>query len=61
MSFEKCKSLNTLMTEFNRTWFIAGGWAIDLFIGTETREHGDIEFSVFRKDQVYLKKRKFQV
>lgn len=56
MSFEKCKSLNTLMTEFNRTWFIAGGWAIDLFIGTETRDHGDIEFSVFRKDQVYLKK-----
>ncbi|WP_445326865.1 nucleotidyltransferase domain-containing protein [Solibacillus sp. FSL W7-1464] len=33
--------------------FIAGGWAIDLLIGKETREHKDI--AIFRKDQLNLK------
>ncbi|EJR55536.1 hypothetical protein IK3_05630 [Bacillus toyonensis] len=55
MPFEQCQSINSLMSSFDRTWFIAGGWAIDLFIGEETREHKDIEFAVFRKDQQYLK------
>jgi hypothetical protein len=55
MSFEQCQSITYLMEEFNKTWFFAGGWAIDLFIGKETREHKDIEIAVFRKDQLYLK------
>ncbi|WP_088103167.1 nucleotidyltransferase domain-containing protein [Halalkalibacter urbisdiaboli] len=55
MSFEQCHSINSLMLGFDRKWFFAGGWAIDLFIGKETREHTDIEFAVFRKDQLYLK------
>jgi hypothetical protein len=55
MSFEKCQRLTALMTGFEKTWFIAGGWAIDLFIGKETREHKDIEIVIFRKDQFYLK------
>ncbi|QQZ09954.1 nucleotidyltransferase domain-containing protein [Heyndrickxia vini] len=55
MSFERCQSITSLMAGFNKTWFIAGGCAIDLFIGKETREHKDIEFAVFRKDQLYLK------
>ncbi|MDF2038379.1 hypothetical protein P2R12_15570 [Cytobacillus oceanisediminis] len=55
MSLEQCQSVASLMRRFNKTWFIAGGWAIDLFIGKETREHKDIEFAVFRKDQLYLK------
>ncbi|MGM0867371.1 MAG: nucleotidyltransferase domain-containing protein [Bacillota bacterium] len=55
MSFEHCESITSLMGGFNKTWFVAGGWAIDLFIGKETREHKDIEIAVFRKDQLYLK------
>ncbi|MGY6212270.1 nucleotidyltransferase domain-containing protein [Cytobacillus firmus] len=55
MSFEQCQSVASLMAGFTKTWFIAGGWAIDLFIGKETRVHKDIEFAVFRKDQLYLK------
>ena len=55
MSFEPCKSTAVLMKEFDETWFIAGGWAIDLFIGKETRVHKDIEIGLFRKDQLYLK------
>ena len=55
MSFDKCENVSTLMAKFNKTWFIAGGWAIDLFLGKETREHKDIEIAIFRKDQLNLK------
>jgi hypothetical protein len=27
-------------------WYVAAGWALDLFLGRETREHGDIEIGV---------------
>ncbi|MBY0121616.1 nucleotidyltransferase domain-containing protein [Bacillus sp. S/N-304-OC-R1] len=55
MSFEQCLGINSLMSGFDRKWFFAGGWAIDLFIDKQTREHNDIEFAIFRKDQLYLK------
>ncbi|MDI7744197.1 hypothetical protein QMK38_19480 [Lysinibacillus fusiformis] len=55
MSFVQCQSVTSLMARFDKTWFIAGGWAIDLFIGKETREHKDLEIALFRKDQLYLK------
>lgn len=55
MSFEQCQKIYELMRDFDKTWFIAGGWAIDLFIGKETREHHDIEIAIFRDDQLRLK------
>ena len=33
----------------------AGGWAIDLFTGMETRDHSDIEIAILREDQLALK------
>lgn len=27
-------------------WYVAGGWAVDLFLGTPTRPHGDIEIGI---------------
>jgi hypothetical protein len=27
-------------------WYVAGGWAVDLFLGRQTRTHGDIEIGV---------------
>ena len=33
-------------------WWISGGWAIDLFIGHQTRPHGDIDVLILRKDQL---------
>ncbi|WP_282142382.1 nucleotidyltransferase domain-containing protein [Cytobacillus oceanisediminis] len=56
MPFEQCQDIASLMNNFTKPWFIAGGWAIDLFIGRETREHKDLEMAIFRKDQLYLKK-----
>ncbi len=43
------------MAEFNKSWFFAGGWAIDLFLGRETRHHDDVEIALFRGDQLDLK------
>jgi hypothetical protein len=32
-------------------WWVAGGWAIDLLLGHQTREHGDLDLLVLRRDQ----------
>src|SRR5260370_34929395 len=32
-------------------WWIAGGWALDLFLGIQTREHEDIDVQILRRDQ----------
>jgi hypothetical protein len=44
----------TLMERFERPWFIAGGWAIDLFLGRVTRHHKDVEIAIFRDDQAAI-------
>ena len=36
-------------------WWIAGGWAIDLFLGRQTREHADVDISILREDQPRLR------
>lgn len=33
-----------------RPWYVAGGWALDLWHGQPTRAHEDLEFVVLRKD-----------
>ena len=45
-----------LMRGFPKPWYIAGGWAIDLFIGHQTREHKDVEIAIFRQDQLLLQR-----
>lgn len=32
-------------------WWIAGGWAIDLFVGRPTRPHHDVDVQILRDDQ----------
>jgi hypothetical protein len=32
-------------------WWIAGGWAIDLFVGHQTRPHDDLDVVFLREDQ----------
>jgi hypothetical protein len=36
-------------------WFVAGGWAIDLFLGRVTRPHGDVDIALYRHDQGTLR------
>lgn len=32
------------------SWWVAGGWAIDLFLGRVTRRHHDLDIGIFRRD-----------
>ena len=39
-------SVAELLRDVDAPWAIAGGWAVDLFVGTQTREHADLEIVV---------------
>lgn len=39
------------MRGFPAPWYIAGGWAIDLYLGRRTRPHSDVDLAIFREDQ----------
>jgi len=39
-----------LMHEYPRAWWVAGGWAIDLHLGHQSRAHQDIDIAVLRRD-----------
>jgi aminoglycoside-2''-adenylyltransferase len=41
----------SLMQGYGRPWWVGGGWALDLFLGRETRQHADLDVVVFRADQ----------
>ena len=49
--FSKVLEVANIMREFPAPWHVAGGWAIDLFLGEITREHSDIEIGIYRCDQ----------
>lgn len=53
--FEAPSQVAALMSTFDRPWFIAGGWALDLFLGRLTRPHEDIEIAILRDDQFALR------
>jgi hypothetical protein len=36
---------NRLLAEVDAPWYVAAGWAIDLFLGEQTREHSDLEIA----------------
>ncbi|MGB2698431.1 MAG: hypothetical protein WBD28_11320 [Candidatus Zixiibacteriota bacterium] len=54
-SFEVPRKVFKLLAGFEKPWFVAGGWAVDLFLGKVTREHEDIEIAIFRCDQLTLR------
>lgn len=43
-----------LLDGFPGPWWIAGGWALDLFVGRQTRDHDDIDVAILRRDQLRL-------
>jgi hypothetical protein len=36
-------------------WCVVGGWSIDLFLGEVTRDHGDIEIEILRRDELVVR------
>jgi hypothetical protein len=45
-----------LMSDLSLPWWIAGGWAIDLFLGRQTRTHGDTDVLIRRDDQLRVQR-----
>jgi aminoglycoside-2''-adenylyltransferase len=35
-----------ILADVKVPWYVAGGWAIDLFLGGQRREHGDLEIAI---------------
>jgi hypothetical protein len=40
-----------LMETFEPTWSLCGGWAVDAWVGRQTRDHNDVDVAVFRDDE----------
>lgn len=40
-----------LFQDHPENWWIAGGWATDLFLGEQTREHEDVDVAILRSDE----------
>lgn len=38
------------MSTYRPRWALCGGWAIDAWLGRETRDHGDVDIAVFQDD-----------
>jgi hypothetical protein len=43
-----------VMGGFDAPWWVAGGWALDLWMGRETRPHRDLDVAILRDDQKKL-------
>jgi len=55
MKFKEPKRIKKLLTDYNGTWMVAGGWSIDLYLNKETRIHSDIEIGIPRNEQFKIK------
>ena len=45
------RQANKLLQNHGFEYAFCGGWAIDLFIGTETRKHGDIDILAYWQER----------
>ena len=46
--------LSYLMASFDAPWWVAGGRALDLWMGRQTRAHQDVDVAILRDDQKQL-------
>jgi hypothetical protein len=42
------------MSAFPRMWTLSGGWAVDAWLGRQTRDHADVDIAVFEDDQLAI-------
>ncbi|HUP18207.1 MAG TPA: hypothetical protein VM848_19420 [Acidimicrobiia bacterium] len=50
VSLYKPADIAHLFKDLSAWWAVAGGWAIDCFMGSETRSHADLDIAVLRRD-----------
>ena len=53
--FAPMEAAAQFMATFPHSWFVSGGWAIDLFVNQVTRPHSDVEIGLFREHQGALR------
>ena len=51
---EPVTRLAKVMSSYPRPWALCGGWALDASLGRITRDHGDVDLSVFDAHHVQL-------
>ena len=39
------------MSDFGPSWGLCGGWSVDAWLGHQTRDHVDVDLTVFHEDQ----------
>jgi len=44
-----------LLSELRAPWWIAGGWALELYLAKVTRAHKDLDVGIFRQDAKILR------
>src|SRR5438067_1216611 len=54
--FSELRETTGLMSGFGKPWLVAGGWALDLYVGRSTRRHNDVDLAIFREDQLELQR-----
>ncbi len=52
--FSPVETVQQELSAFDRPWWVAGGWALDLFLGTVARVHHDIDIIIPRSAQLTL-------
>jgi hypothetical protein len=52
--FAEIRPVVAFMAGFTRPWLVAGGWAIDLYLGQKSRGHEDVDIAIFRPDQAAM-------
>jgi hypothetical protein len=45
-----------LLSALERPWYVAGGWAIELYLQECRRTHKDVDIAVFRSDQLIFQR-----
>ena len=53
--FSKPMQVAAAMADFKRPWCVAGGWALDLWLGQVTRDHWGVDIAVLRDHQLDLR------
>ena len=48
---EQIAPMVEFMSLFPAPWALCGGWAVDSWLGEETRDHGDVDIDVFVQDR----------
>ena len=49
------KEVSDLLKPCPQQWWIAGGWAIDGFLGGVTRKHGDVDVAILQREEAALR------